>query len=197
MSLQMPLARLFKCCGLSGAMPTNKQKPKAKHTHTESDIGVARTAITDLTKVIKYLNNHFAAHAIEPEHQGNAGKFAAKKNLSIQGGGYGHRGVQDATHDHQRTETQAQSEARQRRDHAVYEKQMKAGKAAQEKAENERWQKLDPAAKLLERAAHEEKFHADHPDWTPEQWAERKRKYAERQEKIRENKLKRQARIEE
>ena len=82
MSLQMPLARLFKCCGLSGAMPTNKQKPKAKHTHTESDIGVARSAITNLTKVIKYLNNHFAAH-VQLTGAGDSKKQAAEQAKHI------------------------------------------------------------------------------------------------------------------
>ena len=208
----MPLARLFKCCGLSGAMEATKskrtnaeqrayresrglppkKKKKSKAKHTRSDVDVARSAIFDMEKVIKYLNDHFA---IEPYLKGKAGKFAAKLH-AIHGGGYGHRGVQDATHDHQRTETQDQSKARRKHDQAVYEEHMTAGKAAK-LAEHERWKNLDPASRLREMAEKEAKFHADRPDWTPEQWAERTRKYAERQEKIRENKLKRQARIEE
>ena len=78
----MPTARLFKCCGLSGAMEATKskhtnaeqrayresrglppkKKTKSKAKHTRPDVDVARSAITDLTKVITYLNNHFAAH---------------------------------------------------------------------------------------------------------------------------------------
>ena len=45
------------------AKPKKKKKSKPKHTHTsESNIDVARSAISDLTKVITYLNSHFAAH---------------------------------------------------------------------------------------------------------------------------------------
>ena len=51
---------------------------------------------------------------------------------------------------------------------------------------------MSPDEKAVDKRAREEAFHADHPDWTPEQWAERTRKYEERQEKIRESKLRRQ-----
>ena len=48
-----------------GLPPKKKTKSKAKHT--QSDIDVTRSAITDLSKVITYLNKHF--HAISFTHQ--------------------------------------------------------------------------------------------------------------------------------
>ena len=172
---------------LGGNRKKPKKKKKSKAKHTRSDVDVARSAIFDMEKVITYLNNHFNAHAL----QGKAGKFALKLHPI-------HNGKKAPVDKpgHLRTETQDQSKARRKHDQSVYDEHMTAGKAAQ-KAEHERWKNLDPAAKQREMAEKEAKFHADHPDWTPEQWAERTRKYAERQEKIRENKLKRQARIEE
>ena len=55
------------------AKKKSKSKPKVKHQHVtpqhtdKSNVDVARSAITDLTKVITYLNKHF--HAISFAHQ--------------------------------------------------------------------------------------------------------------------------------
>ena len=65
------------------AKPKKKKKSKPKHTHTaESDIGVARSAIGDLTRVITYLNNHFAAH-VQLTGAGDSKKQAAEQAKHI------------------------------------------------------------------------------------------------------------------
>lgn len=58
------------------AKKKSKSKSKPQHTHSaESDLGVTRSAISDLTKVITYLNNHYHAHAgfTQCVHHGSKG----------------------------------------------------------------------------------------------------------------------------